>query len=157
MNIIFREAHAGDSDDLFALVKQFATSFKPNRESFDLCISHLVPDESAKLFVAEWDGEVIGYCLGFDHYALYANGRVSWVEEITVRADLRRKGIGRSLMNGFEGWARSRGSKLVGLATRRAAPFYAALGYEESALYFRKLVSRHPEVDHWNRHKRKPK
>jgi hypothetical protein len=43
-------------------------------------------------------------------------------------------------MQGFEAWAAKRGSKLVALATRRAAPFYQALGYEESAIYFRKLL-----------------
>ena len=34
----------------------------------------------------------------------------------------------------------TRGSRLVALATRRAARFYAALGYEESATYFRKVL-----------------
>ena len=29
---------------------------------------------------------------------------------------------------------------VVALATRRAAPFYRALGYEESAIYFRKIL-----------------
>ena len=140
MNCTIREASPDDLDDVFALTEQFAASFRPDRESFDHCVSHLMPDESAKLFVAEYDGQIAGYCLGFDHYALYANGRVSWVEEITVREELRRKGIGRALMNACEAWARLRGSKLVGLATRRAAQFYAALGYEESAVYFRKLL-----------------
>jgi len=35
---------------------------------------------------------------------------------------------------------RSRTCVLVALATRRAAPFYRALGYEESAVYFRKVL-----------------
>jgi len=34
----------------------------------------------------------------------------------------------------------TRGNRLVGLATRRAAALYKALGYEESAVYFRKLL-----------------
>ena len=63
------------------------------------------------------------------------------MEEITVRADLRKKGIGRALMHAFEAWARQRDSKLVGVATRRAAAFYKALGYEESAAYLRKLLT----------------
>jgi NAD(P)-dependent dehydrogenase (short-subunit alcohol dehydrogenase family) len=37
-------------------------------------------------------------------------------------------------------YAASRGCKLAALATRRAAGFYRALGYEESATYFRKLL-----------------
>ena len=57
-----------------------------------------------------------------------------------VREDRRRKGVGEGLMNQFEQWAKTRGSKLVALATRRAAAFYLALGYEESASYFRKLL-----------------
>lgn len=87
------------------------------------------------------DGEqVIGYLLGFDHHTFYANGRVSWVEEIVAAENLRRRGVGRQLIESFEQWARSRQSKLVGLATRRAASFYRNLGYDESATYFRKLL-----------------
>ncbi|EMF91272.1 hypothetical protein LEP1GSC005_1843 [Leptospira santarosai str. ST188] len=43
-------------------------------------------------------------------------------------------------MTSFEEWGKNRGSKLIGLATRRAKDFYLALGYEESALFFRKLL-----------------
>jgi GNAT superfamily N-acetyltransferase len=135
-----REASLNDIGDIFVLLQKFATSFKPERASFERGVGHLIGDESAWLAVVECDGEVVGYCLGFDHYALYANGRVSWVEEIMVREDLRRMGIGRALMDAFEAWAQSRDSRLVALATWRAAPFYEALGYEESAVYFRKLL-----------------
>ena len=48
--------------------------------------------------------------------------------------------IGEALMRDFEGWARSRECRLVALATRRAAAFYRAIGYEESATYFRRLL-----------------
>ncbi len=40
----------------------------------------------------------------------------------------------------FEQWALGRGCALVALATRRAAPFYHALGYQDSAAYLRKLL-----------------
>jgi GNAT superfamily N-acetyltransferase len=140
MDCIVRRAVIGDADSLFTLVCQFATSFQPDRASFELCIEQILPDESAWLAVAECDGRLVGYCLGFDHYAFYANGRVAWVEEIMVEADWRRKGIGQSLMEAFEAWASSRGARLVALATRRAAPFYLALGYQESAVFFRKLI-----------------
>jgi len=43
-------------------------------------------------------------------------------------------------MSGFEQWAAARDCALVALATRRAAPFYRALGYEESASYYRKIL-----------------
>ena len=140
LNIIIRKAAIDDADDLFALVQVFAASFVPESESFCLCLEELVDRDDVLLNVAVIDDEIAGYCLGFDHYTFYANGRVSWVEEIMVRSDLRLKGVGRALMTAFEAWAFDRGSKLVGLATRRAAPFYTALGYEDSAVFFKKLI-----------------
>jgi GNAT superfamily N-acetyltransferase len=141
MEFIVREAEIADVDPLFTLVEQFATSFKPSRESFEHSFQQLLPDKATYLLVAECESELVGYCLGFDHYTLYANGRVSWIEEIMVKDTLRGQGLGRALMKRMEAWAQSRNSNLVALATRRAAPFYQALGYEESATYFRKLVS----------------
>jgi ribosomal protein S18 acetylase RimI-like enzyme len=43
-------------------------------------------------------------------------------------------------LTAFERWAAEQGCALVALATRRAAPFYRALGYEDSATYFRKVL-----------------
>jgi len=43
-------------------------------------------------------------------------------------------------MSTFERWAAGQGCALAALATRRAAPFYHALGYEDSATYFRKVL-----------------
>jgi hypothetical protein len=43
-------------------------------------------------------------------------------------------------MTYFEEWAKSKGAVLSALATRRAATFYQAIEYEESAAYFRKLL-----------------
>jgi GNAT superfamily N-acetyltransferase len=66
---------------------------------------------------------------------------VGWVEEIVVRGHDRGQGIGGALMSAFEHWAAAQGCALVALATRRAAPFYRALGYAESATYFRKVLA----------------
>ncbi len=135
-----RRITLNDLDALFGLVQQFATSFKPERDAFTVALQHLILDESAWLSVVDHDSEVAGYCLGFEHYTFFANGRVAWVEELMVKEELRKKGIGTVLMQEFEKWAISRGAKLTAVATRRASPFYAMLGYEESAAYFRKLL-----------------
>ena len=140
MEFLIRAARPDDFDGMFALVEQFATSFRPERSAFVRAAEILVGQDDAWLGVAESTSRLIGYCLGFDHMTFYANGRVSWVEEIMVAESGRRQGIGRALMAEFERWAESRGSRLVGLATRRAAPFYDALGYEASATYYRKIL-----------------
>ncbi len=137
---IIRKAVLSDRAGLFPLLKDFPTSFSPEETAFDMAFENILADDSAILLVALVENCIIGYCLGFDHYAFYANGRVSWVEELMVHQSFRKKAIGRALMTQFEVWAKSRKSRLVGLATRRAAPFYQALNYENSAVFFRKLL-----------------
>jgi len=48
--------------------------------------------------------------------------------------------MGRRLMEVFEAWTTAREAKMIALATRRVSDFYKALGYGESAAYFRKRL-----------------
>ena len=76
---IIRRAELGDCAAVFYLARAFATSFAVERSAFEVSFSALLESPDALLAVAA-DGErVVGYVLGFDHYALFANGRVSWV------------------------------------------------------------------------------
>ena len=138
--LTIRPAELTDSDALFSLASAFATSFLVERSAFEASLSALLQSPDAFIAVASDSGRGVGYVLGFDHHTFYANGRVVWVEEIMVSEDVRRRGVGRQLMKSFEQWARGRQSKLIALATRRAAPFYRSLGYDESATYFRRLL-----------------
>jgi GNAT superfamily N-acetyltransferase len=135
-----RHAEAGDADGVAALAAELAQSFDFSPEMFTVNYPALLASDGACLLLAVNGHENLGYLLGFRHLTFYANGPVAWVEEIVVRGDDRVRGIGRALMNAFEQWAANQGCVLVALATRRAAPFYRALGYEESAVYFRKVL-----------------
>jgi GNAT superfamily N-acetyltransferase len=136
-----RRARAGDAEGVAGLAADLAQSFPFSQESFRASYPALLADERACLLVAVNGRKSVGYLLGFRHLTFYANGPVGWVEEIAVRHQDRGRGIGRSLMDAFEGWAAGQGCALIALATRRAAPFYLALGYEESATYFRKVLA----------------
>ena len=140
MDLSIRRATEADADALFLLVEDFAVTFVPERSAFENSLREVLADEDANLTVAVVEGQVVGYCLGFDHYVFYANGKISSVEEIMVREDLRKHGVGKQLIRCFEQWSVSRGSKLVGLFTRRAAAFYEAIGYQSSGTFFRKLL-----------------
>ena len=134
-----RLGSASDEDVLFELARDLATSDRVRRDAFGSVLAELAEREDVLLLVAEEpeDG-VVGYLLAFRHAAFHANGPIAWVEEIAVREDLRRRGIGRELMSTFETWARRGGCRYAALATRRADAFYVATGYERSATYFRK-------------------
>jgi GNAT superfamily N-acetyltransferase len=56
----------------------------------------------------------------------------------------RGRGAGRALIGASERWAADRDCMFVALATRRGAPFYRALGYQESAIYLRKVLRHEP-------------
>jgi GNAT superfamily N-acetyltransferase len=135
-----RPAGTGDADAVAGLAAELAQSFTFSRARFQVSYPALLGADGACLLLAEEGQACLGYLLGFRHLTFYANGPVAWVEEIVVRGQGRNRGIGRALMEAFEQWASARGCALVALATRRAAPFYRALGYAESAVYFRKVL-----------------
>ena len=138
--MIIRNAANKDAEQVLELVKNFATSFKTDKERFYKIYPEIVGDRNISFIVAEEDNQIIGYCLSFHHLTFYANGYVSWVEEIMVNENYRSKGVGKKMMEEIERIAKSMDSELIGLATRRAADFYEEIGYEESATYFRKLL-----------------
>lgn len=144
-----RYGTTSDAEAVRDLAGQLAQSFPFSPARFHDSYAALLSTDDACLLVATDRGEVIGYLLGFSHRTFYANGAVGWVEEILVQSTSRARGAGRALMQSFEWWATQRNCVLIALATRRAAPFYVALGYEESATYLRKLLpqqNEHPSI-----------
>jgi GNAT superfamily N-acetyltransferase len=137
---IIRVPSPADADAVLGLARDFATSFVVREQCFRQAFAALLSDRSACVRVAALRGVPVGYVLGFEHLTFFANGRVAWVEEIVVAEAHRRKGVGEGLMNAVTEWAAGRECRMVALATRRAADFYAALGYEPSATYFRKVI-----------------
>ena len=136
-----RSALGADVGAVASLAAELAQSFAFSREQFDLSYPALLASADACLLVAAEGDDCLGYVLGFRHLTFYANGPVGWVEEIVVTQQYRGRGLGRALMSAFESWAAARDCVLVALATRRAAPFYLALGYAESATYLRKILT----------------
>jgi GNAT superfamily N-acetyltransferase len=148
MRIQIRPAARDDAAAVAKLAAELAQSFAFSQEKFEVSYPSLVNAEDACLLLADGDGDgdgdPLGYLLGFRHLTFYANGPVGWVEEIGVESGHRGHGIGRALMAAFEQWAAGHDCALVALATRRAVPFYRALGYEESAVYLRKILKQDP-------------
>jgi GNAT superfamily N-acetyltransferase len=148
-DVVVRAAGAGDAGPVAALAEQFGTSFRFSPEAFRVSFEQVRRMPQACLLVGDGGGQVRGYLLGFAHPTFFANGPVGWLEEIMVSAEHRRAGLGRALVAEFERWAGRRGCRLVALATRRAEPFYQALGYPPSATYLRKqLPDRTAEQQH---------
>lgn len=142
-----RPAMFDDRAAVWPLVHDFATSFSPEWTAYAAAFGTLLTQPNVLVCVAETGEQIIGYLLATHHLTLFANGPVCWVEEVMVSPEHRRTGAGRALMRAVEEWARRSGAMYVSLATRRAADFYRTLGYEESAVFFKKPINEpHPET-----------
>jgi len=135
-----RQAIPEDKQYVLELARSFATSFAVEDKAFGEVFDNLLDQENVTFIVAEEDRQVVGYCLAFHHETFFANGLVTWVEEIMIDENFRGKHVGSLLMENIETTSRSKKSKLIALATRRANKFYENVGYEESATYYRKLL-----------------
>lgn len=135
-----RGARPDDAAAVWPLVQELATSYVPERAAFDASFPALLAAPDACVVVAEAGDAVVGYLVAHRHGTLYANAPVVWVGEVVVDAAARRRGVGRLLLGAAEEWASGSGAAYVSLATRRAADFYAALGYVASATFFRKQL-----------------
>ncbi|WP_435738193.1 GNAT family N-acetyltransferase [Cellulosimicrobium sp. PMB13] len=133
-----RPARADDAEAVWPLVQELATSYVPERAAFDASLPALLAAPDSFVVVATAAEDVVGYLAANRHGTLYANAPVVWVGEVVVDAAARRRGVGRLLLRAAEEWASASGAAYVSLATRRAAEFYTALGYEASATFFRK-------------------
>jgi GNAT superfamily N-acetyltransferase len=140
--IAIRPARAADRESVRPLAVALATSTEPTRAQFDSTFDDLLAAPERILLIAEADDRrVVGYAMAFAHRAFHSDGPLVWVEEVIVDPDQRGHGIGRALMTAVEAWARNEiEATYIALATRRASPFYEALGYEASATYFKRVL-----------------
>ena len=136
-----RLAALNDADDVWCLVQDFAPTFQPEWEAFELTFRSLVEAPQTLVLVAEErGGSVVGYLLAHCRATFLANCPVAWVEEVMVAGRARRQGVGQALMIEVESWAKSQGGAYVSLASRRAGDFYRALAYEDAATFFKKSL-----------------
>lgn len=139
--VAVRPGTQDDAAEVWPLVRALAQTYTPRAEDFPRRWSQVLASPAATALVAEHDGRVVGLAVAHAHVALNADGPVVWLEEVVVDEALRRRGVGATLVGAVEAWARAQGARHVALATRRALPFYVALGFAESAAYVRKHLA----------------
>lgn len=139
---VIRQAGVRDREEVFSLVKDFSPGSIPDLLAFQTTFAALDKAAGSVLFVAENTTEtVVGYILVSCRVSFLANAPVAWVEEVMVAKAWRRKQIGKALMGAAEGWAQQRGAAHITLASRQSGQFYLALGYENAATFFKKLLT----------------
>ncbi|HKF52615.1 MAG TPA: GNAT family N-acetyltransferase [Candidatus Acidoferrales bacterium] len=95
-------------------------------------LGEILQDANHGVFVAEIGSRIVGYVEVFPFCVVAANARVE-IGSLVVDESSRSQGVGRSLMERAEEWARARGYKEAGVRSNvirgRAHSFYESLGY----------------------------
>lgn len=99
----------------------------------ELRLRSILSRDDNKVIVAETDGKIVGYIHAETYDCTYSDPLLN-ILALAVRADYRRKGIGRALISALEATAKADGAcgiRLVsGYSRSDAHRFYEACGYQ---------------------------
>jgi GNAT superfamily N-acetyltransferase len=136
--IVIRNARSDDAEALIVLLTELGY---PQDSSFVISkLREFSERGSAKAFVAEESGDVLGF-LSFDsHTAFHQKGRIGTITAMCVLESARGRGIGRQLIEHTEHVAKEAGCVRIAVASGvqrlETHQFYLNLGYEEKTKRF---------------------
>lgn len=144
MEYIIRQAAMSDAAAICRLNREEMGYDYPLEGTVEL-LKLLLAAPADRIFVAELNGEVVGYVHAQHYQVLYAPPMKN-ILGIAVASAHRREGIGAALLDRVEQWAREEDCKMVrlvsGAARTGAHEFYRRRGYGEgrTQLNFKKKL-----------------
>ncbi len=138
MDLLIRRATPADIPqmcDLLSELFSIESDFSPDRRRQAKGLNLLLDDASGSsaLFIAEEDGEIVGMCSVQTLVSTAEGGPVAMLEDVIVRKERRRKGIGKMLLSKVVRWCAgkniSRLQLLRDVDNEPALKFYAGNGW----------------------------
>lgn len=162
MDVAIREATPQDYEELCRVIETVDALHQENLpdlfqeaagpvRSRDYILG-LIADENAALFVAEADGQLVGYVkvllADTPTVPIFVPRRYAIVDNLVVKRGFQRVGVGRALMDWAGQWAVARGASAIELSVyefnRTALAFYRSLGFHTVS---RRMTRRLQPVD----------
>jgi GNAT superfamily N-acetyltransferase len=146
VNLRIRPAREADVDLLFGLILELASYEKLAEEvagDAEVLRSSLFEQRAAEALIVELGGEVIGYAIFFTTFSTFECRSGIWLEDVYVRPDRRRGGIGRAVMEHLAALALERGHVRLD---------WCALDCNEPALRFYEKLGA-TRLDSWKMHR----
>ena len=115
------------------LLEEFHRGGEPVPENFARALGESVEAGDVEVLAARAEDRVVGVVLLAYRLSVSAAGLFASIEDLYVRPDARRRGVGWALLEAVEKRCASRGVSYVEtqVEDEEAAAFYSALGYEE--------------------------
>lgn len=130
LDVQIRPAERADAELLFGLIGELADYERLSdavKGDADLLATTLFDDGGAEALVAEADEEAVGFAVFFTTFSTFECRPGLWIEDLFVRLEQRRRGIGSALLAHIAGLAIERGC---------ARLEWSALEWNEPALRF---------------------
>ena len=129
------EASPVRGDDLIEPVKLLEESLRdgePVPAGFAKSLREAVEAGALEVLAASAEGRVVGVAVLAHRLSVSAAGEFASIEELYVRPEERRRGVGRGLLEAVEKRCAASGVSYVEaqVEDEEAMAFYAALGYE---------------------------
>jgi GNAT superfamily N-acetyltransferase len=134
--LAIRDARTGDETNIVACLHDFAV-FEKLDHTFRLTPAIVGRDfmgerRKVQCDVAEWEGEFAGLMVWFRTYATFQAVPILFLEDIFVRPEYRRRGIGKAFFRHLAQTAQKEGAARIDWIVldwnSRAIEFYASLG-----------------------------
>jgi GNAT superfamily N-acetyltransferase len=75
-----------------------------------VALRQAIESHDAVVLVADDNGELIGFCTGYQDMHSVRFGYRAWVEDLAVDPGRRSEGVGKALLDAAKAWARERGA-----------------------------------------------
>jgi len=134
--VVIRPAHVADADAIFDLVRELAV-FENELHKLKLTVEDLRhngwgPAPAFEALMAEMDGRPVGFVMVFRNFSTWEGRAGLYVEDLFVREEARRFGVGRKLLAAVARLAVERGCRRIDLNALHWNParaFYEKLGF----------------------------
>ena len=132
--------------DLFGIELDFTADATRQVRGLELLIATDAANERQIVAVARDEaGQVVGMASAQIVVSTAEGAQSAWIEDVVVRQDCRRQGIGRRLLDYLIAWSKERGATRVQLVADRdnaeADFFYTALGWQSTRLFVRRRAT----------------
>lgn len=129
-DLIVRQAQLADANRMAEL--SGTLGYPVSEDAMNERLKRILKMETHSVFVAERNGQVVGWAHGAEQEMLELDWRGE-IRGLVVAESERGRGVGRQLVEAVEKWARDRGLKDMSVRSNvirpESHPFYERIGY----------------------------